>query len=169
VLLSNYRIYLSSISILKIVAVCRALLSKVKTLILRLVMWTNMFHCAKFHQKSSNSCREGDLTAFKIVTIRHFGFLKFKFLTAVRDPCCLQCFDAQLMPLPLTVSCTSKIQIGFTFLVLAYLSSPRKRAIKRVCVCVCVCVRACVRACVCVRDPCCIIVPNFIKLKKQLL
>jgi len=47
---------------------------------------------------------------------------------------------AQLMPLPLTVSCFSKIQIGFTFLVLAYLSSPGKRAVKRVCVCVCVCV-----------------------------
>ena len=31
---------------------------------------------------------------------------------------------AQLMPLPLTVSCFSKIQIGFTFLVLAYLGSP---------------------------------------------
>ena len=28
---------------------------------------------------------------------------------------------AQLMPLPLTVSCSSKIQIGFTFLVLAHL------------------------------------------------
>ena len=27
---------------------------------------------------------------------------------------------AQLMPLPLTVSCSSKIQIGFTFLVPAY-------------------------------------------------
>jgi len=39
---------------------------------------------------------------------------------------------AQLMPLPLTVSCFSKIQIGFTFLVLAYLGSPRKRAVKRV-------------------------------------
>ena len=39
---------------------------------------------------------------------------------------------AQLMPLPLTVSCFSKIQIGFTFLVLAHLGSPRKRAIKRV-------------------------------------
>ena len=46
---------------------------------------------------------------------------------------------AQLMPLPLTVSCFSKIQIGFTFLVLAHLGSPRKRAVKRVCVCVCVC------------------------------
>ena len=29
---------------------------------------------------------------------------------------------AQLMPLPVTVSCISKIQIGFTFLVLAHLS-----------------------------------------------
>jgi len=37
----------------------------------------------------------------------------------------------QLMPLPLTVCCFSKIQIGFTFLVLADLGSPRKRAIKR--------------------------------------
>ena len=43
---------------------------------------------------------------------------------------------AQLMPLPLTVSCFSKIQIGFTFLVPAHLGSPRKRVVKRVCVCV---------------------------------
>ena len=43
-----------------------------------------------------------------------------------------------LMPLPLTVSCFSKIQIGFAFLVLAYPGSPGKRAVKRVCVCVCV-------------------------------
>ena len=41
---------------------------------------------------------------------------------------------AQLMPLPLTVSCFSKIQIGFTFLVPAHLRSPGKRAVKRVCV-----------------------------------
>jgi len=39
------------------------------------------------------------------------------------------------MPLPLTVSCFSKIQIGFTFLVPAYPGSPGKRAVKRVCVC----------------------------------
>ena len=45
---------------------------------------------------------------------------------------------AQLMPLPLTVSCFSKIQIGFTFLVPAHLGSPRQMAVKRVCVCVCV-------------------------------
>jgi len=44
---------------------------------------------------------------------------------------------AQLMPLPLTISCFSKIQIGFTFLVPAHLGSPGKRAVKRVCVCVC--------------------------------
>jgi len=42
---------------------------------------------------------------------------------------------ALLMPLPLTVSCFSKIQIGFTFLVPAHLGSPGKRAIKWVCVC----------------------------------
>jgi len=48
----------------------------------------------------------------------------------------------QVMPLPLTVSCFSKIQIGFTFLVPADLSSPGQRAVKRVCVCVCVCVCA---------------------------
>jgi len=44
------------------------------------------------------------------------------------------------MPLPLTVSCFSKIQIGFSFLVPAYPGSPGQRAVKRVCVCVCVCV-----------------------------
>ena len=48
---------------------------------------------------------------------------------------------AQLMPLPLIVSCFSKIQIGFTFLVPAHPGSPGKRAFKwYVCVCVCVCV-----------------------------
>ena len=37
---------------------------------------------------------------------------------------------AQLMPLPLTVSCFSKIQIGFIFLVPAHPGSPGKRAVK---------------------------------------
>ena len=62
---------------------------------------------------------------------------------------------AQLMPLPLTVSCFSKIQIGFPFLVPAHPGSPGKKAVKRVCVCVCVCacVRACVRARVRARAP----------------
>jgi len=45
---------------------------------------------------------------------------------------------AQLMPLPLTVSCSSKIQIGFTFLVPAHPCCPGKEAIKWLCVCVCV-------------------------------
>ena len=40
---------------------------------------------------------------------------------------------AQLMPLPLTVSCFSEIQIGFTFLVPAHLGSSGKRAVKQVC------------------------------------
>jgi len=49
---------------------------------------------------------------------------------------------AQLMPLPLAVTCFSKIQIGFSFLVPAHLGSPRKRAVKSACA------RACVRVCV---------------------
>jgi len=40
---------------------------------------------------------------------------------------------AQLMPLPLNVSCFSKIQISFTFLVPAHPGSPGKKAIKHVC------------------------------------
>jgi len=50
---------------------------------------------------------------------------------------------AQLMPLPLTVSCFSKIQIALTFLVPVV---PEKGPLNW---CVCVCVRACVCACVC--------------------
>ena len=42
---------------------------------------------------------------------------------------------AQRIPLPLTVSCFSKIQIGFTFLVPAHPGSPGQRAVKRVYVC----------------------------------
>ena len=42
---------------------------------------------------------------------------------------------AQLMPLPLTVSRSSKIQIHFTFLVPADLGTPGKKAVKWVCVC----------------------------------
>jgi len=49
------------------------------------------------------------------------------------------------MPLLLTVSCFSKIQIDFTFLVPAHLGSPGQRVVKRVCV------RACLHAYVCVK------------------
>ena len=52
---------------------------------------------------------------------------------------------AHLMLLPLTVSCFSKIQIGFTFLVPAHTGGPGQRAVKRV--------RACVRVRVCVPVP----------------
>ena len=41
---------------------------------------------------------------------------------------------AQLMPPPLIVSCFSKIQIGFTFLVPAHPGSPGQRVVKWVCV-----------------------------------
>ena len=50
---------------------------------------------------------------------------------------------AQLMPLSPTVSCSSKIQIGFTFLVPAHPGSPGKRAVKRVCKRVCVLAKIC--------------------------
>ena len=39
----------------------------------------------------------------------------------------------QLKPLTLIVSCFSKIQIGFTFLIEAHPGSPGQRAVKRVC------------------------------------
>ena len=39
---------------------------------------------------------------------------------------------AQLVILQLTVSCFSKMQIGFTFLVPAHLGSPGQRVVKRV-------------------------------------
>jgi len=61
------------------------------------------------------------------------------------DACVVICMErgayfgmAQLMPLPLTVSCFIKIQIGFTFLEPAHPGIPGQRAVKRVCVCVCV-------------------------------
>ena len=50
----------------------------------------------------------------------------------------MQTCMAQLMTLPLTVSCFYKIQIGFTFLVPAHLGSPKKGPLNGVCVCVCV-------------------------------
>ena len=47
---------------------------------------------------------------------------------------CAGLHSAQRMPLPLTVSCFSKIQIGFTFLLPAHPGSPGQRAVKEVCV-----------------------------------
>ena len=77
----------------------------------------------------------------------HFAYVKFWAFSALTllvgqqegHPACLErgadLHTAQLMPLLLTVSCFSKIQIGFTFLVLAHPGSPGQRAIKWVCVC----------------------------------
>ena len=61
---------------------------------------------------------------------------------------------AQLMPLPLTVCCFSKIQIGFAFLVPAHPGSPGKRAVKCVCACVCLRVCVCVSATTTAGSPC---------------
>jgi len=44
------------------------------------------------------------------------------------------CIWPKLTPLPITVSCFSKIQTNFTFPALAHPGSPGQRAIKRVCV-----------------------------------
>ena len=57
--------------------------------------------------------------------------------------CLERCADlhmAELMPLPLTVFCFSKIQIGFTFLVPAHLGVVPDKGLLNGCVCVCVCV-----------------------------
>jgi len=43
---------------------------------------------------------------------------------------------AQLMPMPLIISCFSKIQTGFTFLVLAHPVVPEKGLLNIVCMCV---------------------------------
>jgi len=59
---------------------------------------------------------------------------------------------AQLIPLPLTVSCFSEIQIGFTFLVLAYLGNPGQNPESRKRLCVYMCVCNCVSVSTGVRD-----------------
>jgi len=46
-------------------------------------------------------------------------------------------YIVQMMPLPLTFSYFSKIQIGFTFVIPAHPGSLGQRAVKRVCVCAC--------------------------------
>ena len=72
--------------------------------------------------------------------------------------------------MPLTVSCFSKIYIGFTFLVPG---SPGQRIVKRVCVCVCVlarvlaiaqCLSVCVFVCLSVTSRCSVEVVGQIEL-----
>ena len=66
---------------------------------------------------------------------------------------------AQLMPLPLNVTCFSKIQTGFAFLVPAHPGIPRQRAVKWVCVCVCDHVSSL----------CCILMSNFEYMRRLFL
>ena len=64
---------------------------------------------------------------------RWFSFIYAYLTTYVFALCVYHAFSA----LTLLVG-RQEGQIGFTFLVPAYLGSPGKRAIKRVCVCVCI-------------------------------
>ena len=71
-------------------------------------------------------------SAFTLGSRKGIRPVKTEWLSAGVVVCLEQGADlhmAQLMPLPLTVSCFSKIQIGFTFLVLAHPGSPGKRAV----------------------------------------
>ena len=96
-------------------------------------------HCSRNTAIDSFYCAFSTLT---LLVGRQEGHPACKKLRVVRcwhgylsgARCRLAC--AQLMPLPLTVCCFSKIQIGFTFLVPAHPGSPGHRAVKRVCVCV---------------------------------
>ena len=70
--------------------------------------------------------------------------------------CLERCADlqmAQLMPLPLTLSCFGKIQIGFIFLVSAYRVVPDKGPLNGF---VCVSMH--------LRDTFCIVMPNFVEV-----
>ena len=80
------------------------------------------------------------------------------YLSGVR--CRHACGPADATATHLTVSCFCKIQIGFTFLVLAHLGSPGQRAVKHVCVWIDSCLESsfkhtppkgrCTGVCVCV-------------------
>jgi len=89
---------------------------------------------------STTLCASSALTLLVGQQERHLACKKTEWLGTGVVICLEQGADlhmAQLMPRPLTVSCFSKIQIGFTFMVLALLGSPGKgplNACARVCV-----------------------------------
>ena len=104
----------------------------------RTVSCGNTVHCYQF---------------LSVVSLQSFAFSALKLLVGQQEghPACKKtewwgagvvvCLErgadlhmAQLMPLPLTVFCFSKIQIGFTFLVPAHLGSPGK-GLLNMCVC----------------------------------
>ena len=87
---------------------------------------------SKYRNLMSNA-----FSALMLLTGWQEGHLACKKLSAGMVICLERDVDlhmAQLMPLPLTVSCFSKIQIGFTFPVPAHPGSPRQSAVKLVCV-----------------------------------
>jgi len=93
-----------------------------------------------FHGFGSLQCFDGSFWAVGWAAGRASGLYKPEWWGAGMVICLELGADlhmAQLMPLPLTVSCFSKIQIGIAFLVPAHPGSPGKRAVKWVCVCVC--------------------------------
>jgi len=94
-------------------------------------------------EEVDKGCSEFCVIAFSALTLLvgwqegHLAYKKTEWWGAADVVICLDrgadLHMAQLMPLPLTVSCFSKIKIGFTFLVLAH-PGPLNG-------CVCVCVR----------------------------
>ena len=97
------------------------------------------------HFRNKGQLQPSVLSAFSALTLLvgrqegHPACKKTELWGAGMVVCLERCADlhmAQLMPLPLTVSCFTKIQIGVTFLVPAQPGSPGNRAVKRVCVCV---------------------------------
>jgi len=98
---------------------------------------TLMLHSVKLHWLVSGVCPFSALTLLVGRQEGHPACKKSEWWVSGMVVCLERSADlhmAQLMPLPLTVSCFSKIQIGFTFLVPAHLGGPGKRAVKRVCV-----------------------------------
>ena len=92
---------------------------------------TTLWHYTNTHTHT-RQCTQGKNTNTFIVVV---------FVVERWGTCVVICLErdadlhmAQLIPLPLTVSCFSKIPIGFTFLVPAHQGSAGKRAVKRVCV-----------------------------------
>ena len=90
------------------------------------------FFASRFRISSLNICQGNVLSGKRPITPKHD-------LGHFRSLLTIFLHTSQLMPLPLTVSCPSKIQIGFTFLVPAHPGNPRQRAVKWMCVCVCYC------------------------------
>ena len=96
-------------------------------LLLHVIWWTGCFYHHLFSALTLLvGQQEGHLACEKILS---GGVLAWLSVWSEVQTCIM----AQLMPLPLTVSCFIKIQIGFTFLIPA---RPAKRAIKRACACV---------------------------------